>query len=164
MKPIYLDNNATTRVADEVFEAMVPYLRERYGNPSSVHTFGGQIAKAVEKARAQVAALINAAQSEVIFTSCGTESDNTAILGTLDRYPHRRHVVTTRVFFLLPVFGGLSKSCPLESIQSPTLPYFCFFLNHGNHPIAWKRYISILANSGNLVNSSAHLWRRLEGF
>jgi len=94
---IYMDNNATTRVADEVVEAMLPYLTERYGNPSSMHTFGGQIAKDVARAREQVAELLGCHPEEILFTSCGTESDNTAIKGTLASYPHKRKVVTTRV-------------------------------------------------------------------
>ncbi|HEY6233171.1 MAG TPA: cysteine desulfurase NifS [Pyrinomonadaceae bacterium] len=95
---IYLDNNATTRVAPEVFSAMQPYLTERYGNPSSAHTLGRQMKSALERAREQVAELIGAAQSsEVVFTSCGSESDNWAIGGFLEQNPTRRHIVTTRV-------------------------------------------------------------------
>lgn len=94
---IYLDNNATTRVADEVIEEMMPYLRDKYGNPSSMHTFGGQVGKKIAQAREQVAALLGCEPDEIIFTSCGTESDNTAIKGTLEMYPGRRKVVTTRV-------------------------------------------------------------------
>ena len=94
---IYLDNNATTRVADEAVEAMAPYFHELYGNPSSMHTFGGQVRKAVDRAREQVAAMLGADPSEIVLTSCGTESDNAAIQGTLEAYPDRRHIVTTRV-------------------------------------------------------------------
>lgn len=97
MKIIYFDNNATTRVADEVFEAMQPYFCELYGNPSSMHTFGGQVGIRIREARERVAALLGCHPSEVIFTSCGTESDSTAILGTLAAVPHRRKVITTRV-------------------------------------------------------------------
>jgi len=97
MKAIYFDNNATTRVADEVFEAMQPYFCELYGNPSSMHTFGGQVGVKVRTAREQVAQLLGCHPSEVIFTSCGTESDSTAILGTLAAVPNRRKVITTRV-------------------------------------------------------------------
>ena len=94
----YLDNNATTQVAPEVLEAMLPFLRERYGNPSSMHSFGGLVHKDVEQARRQVAGLLGAADpSEIIFTSCGTEGDNHAILGTLRSNPSRRHIVTSRV-------------------------------------------------------------------
>ena len=97
MKAIYFDNNATTKVADEVFEAMQPYFCNLYGNPSSMHTFGGQVGVKVRAARAQVAHLRGCHPSEVIFTSCGTESDSTAILGPLAAVPHRRKVITTRV-------------------------------------------------------------------
>ena len=96
---IYLDNNATTRVAPEVFEAMRPYLTELYGNPSSAHTFGRNVRASVERAREQVAELLGAGDaSEIIFTSCGSESDNWAIRGVLElEQPHKRHIVTTRV-------------------------------------------------------------------
>ena len=94
---IYMDNNATTRVAPEVLEAMMPYLRDYYGNPSSMHTFGGQVGRAVARAREQVADLLGAAPEEIVFTSCGTESDSTAILSALQTYPEKNHVVTTRV-------------------------------------------------------------------
>ena len=94
---IYMDNNATTRVAPEVLEAMMPYLRDYYGNPSSMHTFGGQVGRAVARAREQVAALLGADPGEIVFTSCGTESDSTAILSALQTYPEKNHLVTTRV-------------------------------------------------------------------
>ena len=94
---IYMDNNATTQVAEEVIEEMMPFLRDKYGNPSSMHTFGGQVGKQVAQARERVAALLGCEPDEILFTSCGTESDNTAIKGTLSMYPNRRKVVTTRV-------------------------------------------------------------------
>lgn len=97
MKFVYADNNATTMVAPEVVETMLPYFTEYYGNPSSMHTFGGQVAKKIDSARQQVAELIGADPGEVIFTSCGTESDNAAILGILKANPHKRHIVTSRV-------------------------------------------------------------------
>lgn len=97
MKVVYMDNNATTRVADEVREIMQPYFSELYGNPSSMHTFGGQVHARVEEARAGVAALINAHPEEIIFTSCGTESDNTALMSGLLSNPGKKHIVTTRV-------------------------------------------------------------------
>ncbi|HMF57123.1 MAG TPA: cysteine desulfurase NifS [Pyrinomonadaceae bacterium] len=97
-KIIYLDNNATTRVAPEVFGAMRPFLNEHYGNPSSAHTFGREIRRAVERAREQVAALLGAEEAdEIVFTSCGSESDNSAIRGALELKPERRHIVTTAV-------------------------------------------------------------------
>jgi len=94
---IYMDNNATTRIAPEVLDAMMPFLADCYGNPSSMHTFGGQVGKAIEEARAKVADLIGAEPSEIVFTSCGTESDSTAILAGLQAFREKRHVVTTRV-------------------------------------------------------------------
>lgn len=96
-EPIYLDNNATTAVAPEVLETMLPYLKELYGNASSMHTFGGQLGPAIRKARDKVAAIIGAEPSEIIFTSCGTESDNTAIMSALEINPQKKHVITTRV-------------------------------------------------------------------
>jgi cysteine sulfinate desulfinase/cysteine desulfurase-like protein len=83
---IYLDNNATTKVDPAVIETMLPYLKEYYGNPSSMHTFGGQVGKAVKEAREQVAALLGAETSEIVFTSCGSEGNNTAIRQTPYRY------------------------------------------------------------------------------
>lgn len=97
MRAIYMDNNATTRVAPEVVEEMSPYFAELYGNPSSMHFFGGQVQRKVEEARQRVAALIGAQPQEVIVTSCGTESDNTAIMSALRCNPDKRHIVTTRV-------------------------------------------------------------------
>jgi cysteine desulfurase len=95
---IYLDNNATTRVAPEVFAAMQPYLTEIYGNPSSAHSLGQRMKSAVENAREQVAELLGAAEtSEIVFTSCGSESDNWSIGGFLEQNPTRRHIITTRV-------------------------------------------------------------------
>ncbi len=106
MKTVYVDNNATTKVAPEVLEAMLPYFSEFYGNPSSMHFFGGQVQKKVDEARDKVADFLGAEPSEVVFTSCGTESDNAAILGTLDSYPEKRHLITTRVEH--PAVGNLS--------------------------------------------------------
>ncbi len=97
MKPIYLDNNATTFVAPEVVEAMMPFFSEYYGNASSMHTFGGQVGSDIEQAREKVAELIGASLEEVIFTSCGTESDAAAILSAIQLYPEKRHLITTRV-------------------------------------------------------------------
>ncbi len=97
MRVVYLDNNATTRVADKAREAMLPYLIDLYGNPSSMHTFGGQIHRKIETAREHAAALINAEPGEIIFTSCGTESDNTAVMNALTSRPEKRHIITSRV-------------------------------------------------------------------
>jgi cysteine desulfurase len=98
MRWVYLDNNATTMVAPEVREAMLPFLSdEKYGNPSSMHAFGGRIGKDIARAREQVAALIGADPADIIFTSCGTEGDNTAVVGSLQAQPAKRRIVTTRV-------------------------------------------------------------------
>ncbi|HVP78924.1 MAG TPA: cysteine desulfurase NifS [Thermodesulfobacteriota bacterium] len=106
MKTVYVDNNATTKVAPEVLEVMVPFFSEYYGNPSSMHFFGGQVQKKVDEARGKVAEFLGAEPSEIVFTSCGTESDNAAILGTLDSYPEKRHIITTRVEH--PAVGNVS--------------------------------------------------------
>ena len=94
---IYTDNNATSRVAPEVFAEMAPYLESFYGNPSSMHAFGGDVQRAIVQARARVAYLLGAHPDEIVFTSGGTESDNTAIRGVLERVPEKRHIITTRV-------------------------------------------------------------------
>jgi cysteine desulfurase len=97
MKVIYTDNNATTQVAPEVLEEMLPYFHEFYGNPSSMHTFGGRVGHKIKEARAKVASLIGASPEEIIFTSCGTESNNAAIQAAIRSYPDKRHIITTRV-------------------------------------------------------------------
>ncbi|OXU14987.1 cysteine desulfurase NifS [Sedimentisphaera salicampi] len=97
MDTIYLDNNATTRVAEEVFEEMKPYFTEYYGNPSSMHTFGGQVGGKLTEARERCASLIGCDPSEITFTSGGTESDNWAIRGILAATPNRRKLITSRV-------------------------------------------------------------------
>lgn len=94
----YVDNNATTRIAPEVIDAMLPFMKEMWGNPSSMHTFGGQVGKHIVAARERVAQLIGAKRSdEIIFTSCGTEADNTAIRSALKTQPDKRHIITTSV-------------------------------------------------------------------
>ncbi len=97
MKIVYTDNNATTRVAPEVIDEMLPYLGEYYGNPSSMHSFGGNVGRAIVQARDKVAGLINADPDEIIFTSCGTESDNAAIHAALEANPEKRHIITSNV-------------------------------------------------------------------
>lgn len=97
MDTIYLDNNATTRVADEVIEEMMPYFGQMYGNASSMHSFGGQVSKQIRQARERVANLLGCDNSEVFFTSSGTESDNWAIKGSLSANPAKRKLITTRV-------------------------------------------------------------------
>ncbi|MCE5269925.1 cysteine desulfurase NifS [bacterium] len=97
-RTVYLDNNATTMIAPEVVAAMQPYLTDFYGNPSSMHSFGGGVRRQVDQARASVAALFNATPEEIIFTAGGSEGDNQAILGTLELLPsNKRHFITTRV-------------------------------------------------------------------
>ncbi|HCO12446.1 MAG TPA: cysteine desulfurase NifS [Desulfonauticus sp.] len=96
-KVVYLDNNATTRVAPEVLEEILPFFSERYGNPSSMHSFGGEVGKEIKKAREKVAAILNCSPEEIIFTACGTESDNTAIFSALRSFPEKRHLITTKV-------------------------------------------------------------------
>lgn len=96
-KVIYVDNNATTKVAPEVFEAMLPYFKEDYGNPSSMHTFGGKVDRNIKEARTSVASLLGAAPEEIVFTSSGTESDNTAIWAAIQSNPDKKHIMTSRV-------------------------------------------------------------------
>lgn len=97
MDVIYTDNNATTRVADEVIQEMLPFLGEFYGNPSSMYTFGDRVGKKVRTARRQVAELINADPDEIIFMSCGTESDNAAVNAALEAFPEKKHLITSVV-------------------------------------------------------------------
>jgi cysteine desulfurase len=120
MTVIYLDNNATTQVDQEVLEAMLPYYHELYGNPSSMHSFGGQVGRKVREAREQVAALLGAAPDEIIFTSCGTESDNTAIRSALATFPDKRHIVTTRVEH--PAINALVARLAKEGYRVTELP------------------------------------------
>ncbi|MEO0488259.1 MAG: cysteine desulfurase NifS [Cyanobacteria bacterium J06659_2] len=94
---IYLDNNATTKVDPDVLAAMLPYLSDLYGNPSSMHSFGGQVGAAVQDARAQIAELLGAEDTEIILNSCGSEGNNTAIHAALAAQPEKRHIVTTAV-------------------------------------------------------------------
>lgn len=98
MADVYLDNNATTRVDDEVVQAMLPFFTEQFGNPSSLHSFGNQVGVALKKARQSVQKLLGAEHdSEIVFTSCGTESDSTAILSALKAQPERKTIITTVV-------------------------------------------------------------------
>jgi cysteine desulfurase len=97
IRTVYVDNNATTRVAPEVLEAMLPFFKEQFGNPSSMHYLAKPAEQAITKARGQVACLLNADPSEIVFTSCGTESNNAAIRGVLAALPHKKHLITTRV-------------------------------------------------------------------
>ncbi|MBW2239729.1 MAG: cysteine desulfurase NifS [Desulfobacterales bacterium] len=97
MNEIYVDNNATTQVSPEVLEEMLPYFNEFYGNPSSMHTFGGKVEHKITEARARIASLLGASSEEIIFTSCGTESDSTAIRSVILSNPDKKHILTSRV-------------------------------------------------------------------
>ncbi len=97
MKTLYLDNNATTQVAPEVLEVMTPYFHDLYGNPSSAHSFGGRIASVIQDAREKVAALLGAQPEEILFTSCGSECDNSAILSAMRTETGKNHILTSRV-------------------------------------------------------------------
>ena len=97
MNVIYVDNNATTQVAPEVLEEMLPYFNEYYGNPSSMHTFGGMVERKIVEARERLAGLLGASPDEIIFTSCGTESDSTAIRAAILSNPKKKHILTSRV-------------------------------------------------------------------
>jgi cysteine desulfurase len=98
MADIYLDNNATTKVDHEVVDVMIPYFLEQYGNPSSIHKFADGVARGLKQARQQVQALIGCEHdSEIIFTSCGTESNSTAILSAIKAQPNKKEIITTTV-------------------------------------------------------------------
>ncbi len=98
MADVYLDNNATTRVDDEVVQAMLPFFTEQFGNPSSLHSFGNRVGLALKQARQRVQQLLGAEHdSEIVFTSCGTEADSTAILSALKAQPERKTIITTVV-------------------------------------------------------------------
>ncbi len=97
MRLVYADNNATTRVDDKVLEEMLPYFKEFYGNPSSIHTFGRQVSSKMDLARERVASILGSDTSEIVFTSCGTESNNYAIHSSLEAHPDKKHVITTKV-------------------------------------------------------------------
>ncbi|MGC1402699.1 MAG: aminotransferase class V-fold PLP-dependent enzyme, partial [Thermodesulfobacteriota bacterium] len=120
MKVVYLDNNATTKTAPEVVDTMLPYFTDLYGNPSSMHTFGGQVARQVQSAREQIATLIGADPMEIVFTSCGTESDNAALWGTLNSYPQKNHIITTRVEH--PAVGNLATYLSKKGYKVTALP------------------------------------------
>lgn len=98
MRKVYLDNAATTALSPRVLEAMLPYFTQHYGNPSSVHAFGREAKQGLDRARDQVAKALHCDPSEVIFTGCGTESDNTVLLGVAQRYGNKgKHIITTNV-------------------------------------------------------------------
>lgn len=120
MNVIYVDNNATTMVAPEVLDAMMPYFSTYYGNPSSMHSFGGDIAGAIKSARENVANLIGSAPGEIVFTSCGTESDGTAIRAAIESYPDKKHIVTSRVEH--PAIKNLYESLSKKGYRATFVP------------------------------------------
>ena len=120
MTVIYVDNNATTKVAAEVLESMLPYFSDFYGNPSSMHSFGGNVAGAIKTARENVAHLIGAAPGEIVFTSCGTESDGTAIRAAIESYPDKKHIVTSRVEH--PAIKNLYESLSKKGYRTTFVP------------------------------------------
>ena len=126
MNVIYVDNNATTMVAPEVLDVMLPYFSTYYGNPSSMHSFGGEVAAKLSAARENVARLIGAAPEEVIFTSCGTESDSTAIRAAIESQPDKKHIVTSRVEH--PAVKNLYESLSKRGYRTTFVPVD----NHGN--------------------------------
>jgi len=133
MDVIYLDNNATTKVAPEVVDAMLPYMSEYYGNPSSMHSFGGDVAAEIKQARENIARLIGAdSPDEIIFTSCGTESDGTAIRAAIESNPDKKHIITSRVAHpaIKNLYETLSKKgyrvtfVPVDNLGRLDLDYF----------------------------------------
>ncbi len=120
MKIVYVDNNATTKVDEKVVEEMVPCLTENYGNPSSMHDMGGNAGKILKKARKRVASIINAHPEEIIFTSCGTESNNAAILSALKQNPEKKHIVTTMVEH--PAVKSLCESLSNDGYRTTFVP------------------------------------------
>ncbi len=120
MNVVYLDNNATTKVAPEVVDAMLPFLSENYGNPSSMHSFGGDVATSIKQARENIATLIGATADEIVFTSCGTESNSTAIRAAIESNPNRKHLVTTRVEH--PAIKSLYESLSKKGYQVTFVP------------------------------------------
>lgn len=94
---IYLDNNATTKCDEEVLNAILPYLKEQFGNPSSTYSFGKEVRDEITNARRKVAELLNADESEIIFTSCASESNVVAIMSAVRNYPEKKHIITTKV-------------------------------------------------------------------
>jgi len=120
MKTVYVDNNATTRVDDAVLKVITPYFSDYYGNPSSMHSFGGQVGHDIRKAREKVAAIINADPEEIVFTSCGTESDNTAIMSVINSVPQKKHIIITRVEH--PAVKNMGEYLTKKGIRLTSVP------------------------------------------
>ena len=181
MKTVYFDNNATTRVAPEVLDAMLPYFGEElYGNPSSMHAFGGGVARHLDRAREEVARFINAEPDEIIFTSCATESDNAAIRGTAEYYGSGLRVITTAVehpavlqpcrrlkalgheMLELPVDGTgqldldqLDAELAKTSKESPTLVSIMYANNETGVIFPMERISEICAAHGAILHTDA---------
>ena len=94
---IYLDNNATTKCDEQVLNAMLPYLKEQYGNPSSTYSFGKEVKEEIIKSRKKIAEVLNANEDEIIFTSCASESNVTAIMNAIRNNPNKKHIITTKI-------------------------------------------------------------------
>jgi cysteine desulfurase len=142
---IYFDNNATTMVAPEVVEAMLPYFTEQFGNPSSIHQFGNQVGAAIKRARAQVQDLLGAEHdSEIVFTSCGTESDSTAILSALKVQPERKEIITTAVEH--PAILALCESLEKDGYKVHILPV------DGNGRLDLDTYAALLSERVAIVS------------
>ena len=94
---IYLDNNATTKCDEDVLDAILPYLKDKFGNPSSTYSFGKNIQEDISKARKSIATLLNAEENEIVFTSCASESNATAIMSAVRNNPNKKHIITTKV-------------------------------------------------------------------
>lgn len=118
MKPVYMDNNATTQAAPEVVEEMLPYFGTYYGNPSSMHTFGGNVGMKIKEARLKLADLLSAQPEEIVYTSCGTESDSTAIWAALRSNPDKRHIITSEV-------------------EHPAVKNLCEYLDHHGYRVTF---------------------------
>lgn len=142
---IYLDNNATTMVAPEVVEAMLPFFTEQFGNASSIHAYGNRVGHAIKQARQQVQALLGAAQdSEIVFTSCGTESDSTAILSAIKAQPERREIITTVVEH--PAILSLCQHLETEGYKVHYLPV------DGKGRLDIKQYMDLLSERVAIVS------------
>ncbi|OGS33291.1 MAG: cysteine desulfurase NifS [Elusimicrobia bacterium RIFOXYC2_FULL_34_12] len=126
MKKIYLDNNATTAIHPDVLKEMLPYFEGFYGNPSSIHTYGQETRKAIEDAREKIAKLLNAESSEIVFTSCGTESNNHAIKGAAFSLQNKgKHIITSKIehHAVIEVCEYLSKKFGFEITYIPVDKY-----------------------------------------
>jgi cysteine desulfurase len=176
MNTIYLDNNATTKTAPEVLQEMLPFLSDLYGNPSSMHTFGGQLHRKIEQSREMVASLIGALPEEIIFTGSGTESDNTALMSAAESFPRKKHIITSRVehpavlnfchhmakkgwrLTYLPVnnFGQIDMDLLLKSIDDDTALVSVMFANNETGVVfPVKEIAELLRERGILFHTDA---------